>query len=131
MEVIVNYHAGMKFSAQCGNHNLTIDLPEDSGGTDTAATPPQLFLSSLASCVGVYVVSYCKNTGLNTQGAQFKITAEKATHPNRLENIKIDIVLPNAEVGKRKDAVLAAAKKCLIHNTIKHHPVIDINLITE
>ena len=31
------------------------------------------------------------------------------------ENIKITISLPHADVGKRHDAVLAVARKCLIH----------------
>lgn len=128
MQTTVNYQGGMKFTALAGPHNIAIDLPVSSGGTGTAATPTQLFLASLASCVGVYVVTYCNNVGLNTKGMQVGITAEKVPDPNRLDNIKIKVSLPHADVGKRQEAVLAVARKCLIHNTIKNHPNMNIEL---
>ena len=102
MEAIVNYEQGWKFSVQCGRHTVHVDLPQESGGNDEAPNPPQYFLASLSSCVGVYVLSFCKNSGLNADGMQIKISAKKAQHPSRLENINIEIALPNAQVGKRK-----------------------------
>ncbi|MFH1092847.1 MAG: OsmC family protein [Candidatus Omnitrophota bacterium] len=129
MQVEVDYLGGMKFSADCAKHKVIIDQPLGAGGRDEGATPPQLFLSSLASCVGVYVVSYCKQTGIECQGMQIKIKAEKVSGPDRLDDIKIEVSLPNAELGQRHDAVIAVAKKCLIHNTIKHNPKIDVILM--
>ncbi|MBU1044639.1 MAG: OsmC family protein [Candidatus Omnitrophica bacterium] len=131
MELIVDYKGKMSFAAQCGNHQLIIDLPQTNGGADQGATPPQLFLVSLASCVGVYIASYCNNVGINTAGMQIKISAEKAHNPDRLDKIKVDVKMPNAELGKRKSAVLAVAKKCLIHNTIHNNPAVDIDIIAE
>lgn len=130
MKIDVNYLGGMKFQAKCNEHTVNVDLPTASDGANTAATPPQLFLVSLASCVGVYVAGYCNNVGLNTQGLKISISAEKVPAPDRLDNIKIVIALPGTDVGKRKEAVLAVARKCLIHNTIKNHPVMDIELVS-
>lgn len=110
MQITVDYLGGMKFSARAGAHNIIVDLPNASGGSGSAATPPQLFLVSLASCVGVYVGGYCNNTGLNAKGMRIGIQAKKVPEPNRLDNIKIQILLPNADVGKRKEAVLAVAR---------------------
>jgi len=131
MKVTVNYLEGWKFESVCGDHKVTVDLPTSSGGKDEAPTPPQYFLTSLASCVGVYVVSYCESARLDAKGMQISITADKISHPNRIDNIKIDITLPNAQVGKRKEALLSVAKNCLIHNTMLHHPKMDINLVSE
>jgi putative redox protein len=131
VEVTVDYNGKMSFTAQCGSHQLMIDLPLTSGGEDQAATPPQVFLSSLASCVGVYIVSYCNNVGINTAGMKIKISAEKMHNPDRLDKIKVGVIMPNAELGKRKNAVLAVAKKCLIHNTIHNNPLVDIELIAD
>ena len=129
MQVNVDYLGGMKFSADCGKHKIMIDLPLGVGGSDEGATPPQLFLSSLASCVGVYVASYCKNAELDIKGMKIMINAEKELNPNRLDNIKIKVSLPNANIGQRKEAILTAAKKCLIHNTISHNPKMEIVLV--
>ena len=129
VRVDVDYLGGMKFSAQCEKHKVIIDLPLGVGGKDEGATPPQLFLMSLASCVGVYVASYCKSAALNCKEMKITIKAEKVSDPNRLDNIKIEVSLPNEKLEQRHDAVLAAAKKCLLHNTIDHKPKIDITLI--
>jgi uncharacterized OsmC-like protein len=128
MEVKVDYIGGMGFHAQCGSHKVAIDLPEESGGKDKAATPPQLFLASLGSCVGVYVASYCQNSGLDAREMQISVSAHKAADPARLDDIKITISLPKAELGKRAAAVLQVAKKCLIHNTIGHNSKMEIEL---
>ncbi|MCP4648967.1 MAG: OsmC family protein [PVC group bacterium] len=128
MEVNVNYITAMKFEAVCGKHRVSVDLPVESNGTDTGPTPPQYFLTSLASCVGVYVASYCNSAKLNAKGMQIKITADKMQNPSRIDNIKILVALPNAEVGKRRDAVLSVARKCLIHNTLHDVPQISIDL---
>lgn len=129
MRVDVDYLGGMKFSAQCAKHKVLIDLPLGVGGKDEGATPPQLFLISLASSVGVYVAIYCKNSEINCKGMKITIQAEKVSNPNRLDNIKIEVSLPNEKLEQRHDAVLAAAKKCLIHNTINHNPKMDISLV--
>ncbi|MFH2137811.1 MAG: OsmC family protein [Candidatus Omnitrophota bacterium] len=128
MEVIVDYLSGMKFQAQCAQHRVIVDLPAESKGTDEGPTPPQYFLTSLASCVGVYVASYCNTSGLDAAGLQIRITADKLPQPTRLDNIKITVTLPNADIGKRKEAILSAAKKCLIHNTLHSDPKVDIEL---
>lgn len=131
MEVIVDYNGKMSFKAQCGSNQVMIDLPPASGGEGQAATPPELFLSSIASCVGVYIVSYCNNVGINTAGMRIKISAEKIQNPDRLDNIKVDVIMPNAQLGKRRNAVMAVAKKCLVHNTIHSNPSVNIELIAE
>ena len=128
MEVVVDYKGNMGFNAVCGEHAIAIDLPEADGGKNKAANPPQLFLASLASCVGVYVAKYCENAGIDTNGMKIGISAEKAQNPARLADIKINVDLPNAELGKRRNAVMAVAKKCLIHSTIESAPEVAIEL---
>jgi ribosomal protein S12 methylthiotransferase accessory factor len=130
MEVIVDYKDGWKFAAQCGNHAVIADLPQEQKGSDAGPTPPQYFLVSLASCIGVYVLGFCNNSGLDATGMQIKITADKLQQPARMGNIKMEVSLPNAQVGKRKEALLSVARKCLVHNTIADHPEMLIDLVS-
>ncbi len=129
LEITVAYAQEKQFVANCANHKLIIDFSKESGGQDQGPTPPEYFLTSLASCVGVYVLSYCRNTGLNPEGMELSIKAEKIAKPWRLDNINVDIKLPNAQVGKRKEALLKVAQECLIHNTIVNKPKINITLV--
>lgn len=61
----IKYISGMKFEAKNRSHSVIIDQPQASGGEDKGFTPPELFVDSLGSCIGVYVLGFCKNTGLN------------------------------------------------------------------
>lgn len=78
MQVNVDYLGEMKFSADCAKHKIIIDLLLGVGGTDEGAASPQLFLSSIASCAGVYVASYCRNAALDAAEMKIIITAEKS-----------------------------------------------------
>ena len=125
----VKYIDGKKFSAQNRTHAVIIDQPKDGGGQDQGPTPPELFVDSLGSCVGVYVLAFCKNTGLNPDGMRIILDWEKAADkPARIQKISAKIELPNADAGARSAALLKVAESCLIHETIKHQPEITIEL---
>lgn len=126
----VRYSGGKNFKAHNRKHVITIDLPEDSGGKDKGPTPPELFIDSLAACIGVYVIGYCRKTGLDTEGLGIKVAWEKelAERPYRIKKIDVKISLPKADVGARKEALLKVAESCLIHETLKKRPEVGISL---
>ncbi|MFA5340093.1 MAG: OsmC family protein [Candidatus Omnitrophota bacterium] len=126
----VKYIDGKKFEARNRKHTVIIDLPEESGGNDQGPTPPEIFIDSLGSCIGVYVLGFCKGAGLDAKGMKITLGWEKsADKPSRIKSISAKIELPNAEVGARRPALLKVAESCLIHETIKHQPEIAIELI--
>jgi hypothetical protein len=45
---------GDRFAIDARGHTITVDQPADVGGADTAPTPTELFVASLAGCVGFY-----------------------------------------------------------------------------
>lgn len=125
----IKYIDGKKFMAQNRTHAVIIDQPKEGGGEDQGPTPPELFIDSLGSCIGVYVLAFCKNTGLNPNGMKIILEWEKASDkPTRIKSINVRIELPKADVGVRKTALLKVAESCLVHETIKHLPEINIEL---
>lgn len=126
----IKYEGGKKFFAQNRGHKVTIDQPKDSGGADQGPAPAELFIDSIGSCIGVYVIGYCKAAGINTEDLTIKIDWEKELKekPYHIKNINVKIELPNADVGARKAALLKIAESCLIHQTIKTSPNIRIDL---
>ncbi len=125
----IKYIDGKRFSAQNRTHTIIIDQPKEGGGDDQGPTPPEIFVDALGSCIGVYVLAFCKNTGLNPDGMKIILEWEKASDkPARIKSINVKIDLPNANVGARKAALLKVAESCLIHETIKHELEITIDL---
>ena len=127
-EITVKHMGDMRFESQIGNHRLIIDVPPEMNGRDRGPTPPQLFITSLSSCIAVFATSYCNNVGINAEGLSVTLSFDKLTKPSRLGNLKAVIKIPSGEVGKKESAVIRAAKHCPIHETIHLSPEVDITL---
>ena len=118
-EITVKHMGDMNFEALIGNHKLTIDVPPELNGKDRGPTAPELFITSLASCISVYATSACKNAGIDAQGLSTTLSFEILM--SKLGDLKAVIKIPK-EVGKRDRAILHAAEHCMIHETIRSAP---------
>ena len=98
--------------------------PPDNGGADTGMTPPEFLLVSLGTCAGFYAAQYLKTRSLESKGLEVKVSAQKATHPARLGQFRIEVTVPGLD-PQHEAGVLRAVKACLIHNTLIHAPAIE------
>lgn len=126
-EVVAKYVDGVAFRVDCRGHSLLMDQPCESGGDDSGMTPPELFASSLAGCVGYYVARYCEQAGISSRGLQVSCDWSTAENPKRMQPIHIDIRLPGLP-EKRRKAVERVAGSCLLHATLSHQPAVEITL---
>lgn len=111
---------GMLFESQMGEHRLLVEGPESWGGNNTAPTPPQLFMASIGSCVGVLVRHFCDTHHLDASGMSVDVTYDSAEHPTRFTNIVVTIHLPNALCDDQctHNAIRQVAEHCPVHETI-------------
>ncbi len=56
--MIIEYAGGRKLIARHRDLQVLSDQPESGGGENTAMTPTELFIASLALCVGAFVVYF-------------------------------------------------------------------------
>lgn len=102
--------------------------------TDTPGhtSPPQLFIASLAACVGVYVQNYCEHRNLESEGLAITAQYEKAQDaPARIAAVAITIKLPDTISSQHYENILRVANQCLIHKTIEHQPALSIKLLNQ
>jgi putative redox protein len=128
MEVKVSHLGQVRFNIQSRSHSIVCDQPEDTGGEDTAMTPPELMLASLGSCAAFYAVQYLKTRNLADSGVEVSVTAEKLKCPGRLGNFKIHVQYPVVLNEEHTEGLMRSIKHCLIHNTLLAPPQIDIEL---
>jgi len=124
----IAFEGKRSFKTVVRGHEIRMDLPANEGGDDTAPTPPELFVASLGTCIGVYATSYLRTANLNSEGVTIDIDWEFGPNKKKISKILISINVPNADLGQRKKALLAAAEKCLLHNTLREHPDINIDI---
>lgn len=116
------------FTVSIRGHKMVTDLPVDQGGDDTAPTPVELFVSSMGACMGIYALSYLKTAGVSYEGLSLSIEWTLGSNKRRIREIKVILSLSGADLGDRKAALISAAKKCLLHNTLYEPPEISLEL---
>ena len=63
------------------------DQTENGGGDNSAPEPYDLFLSSLSTCAGVYMVYFCEKRNIPTDGMKMTVRAEKNEKTKLFESI--------------------------------------------
>jgi uncharacterized OsmC-like protein len=124
MEVTIRHLGNVQFEANARGHRIICDQPPENGGADEGMTPPELLLASLGTCAGFYAAQYLKTRNLPSAGLEVAVRAEKALHPARLGQFRIEVVVPGLD-PQHEAGVLRAVKACLIHNTLLQSPAIE------
>jgi uncharacterized OsmC-like protein len=133
MEVIkVTLDGGRRVTAHLNDgRQVTTDQPVDEGGTDTAPTPFDIFLASLATCAGVYVTDFCNHRNIPTdsitltQSADFTVD-DKGKHV--LASVSLLIHLPDDFPAKYREAIVRVAEICAVKKAILNPPQFSVQL---
>ena len=125
----VTFPGGSLVTANFGKFEVPTDQPIEDGGADSAPEPYMLFLSSIVTCAGFYVIRFCQQRKLPTEGLSMTLDIERNPELRRLEKVKIAIQLPEGFPEKYKKAVIRAAGMCSVKKAIANPP--EFEVITE
>jgi uncharacterized OsmC-like protein len=126
--ITVRHVDGDRFAIEARDHLLTVDQPLAAGGDDTAPTPTELFVASLASCVAFYARRYLARHDLPTTGLRVLAAYDLAQRPARVGSVSLDITLPDGVPGDQRDRLLAVASHCTVHNSLITPPQVTVAL---
>ncbi len=132
MEIRISFPGGKKVNAEVNGMVIPTDQPIAQGGDGTAPSPYVLFLASLGTCAGIYVLSFCRERGIPTEGvslAQRLIYATDADGKSVLDAIAIDIIVPPEFPEKYHKALIKVADQCAVKKTIMHPPQFKITTV--
>jgi putative redox protein len=124
----VQHVNGDRFAIEIRGHTITVDQPIDAGGTDTAPTPTELFIAGLASCVAFYARRYLARHQIPADGLRVSADFDIGGQPTRVTRIHVLITPPHYLPTQRRDAFLAVASHCTVHNTLANPASVDILL---
>ncbi|MFH0902807.1 MAG: OsmC family protein [Pseudomonadota bacterium] len=133
MQMRIAFPGGRRVSAEFGGFEVTTDQSVKDGGEAKAPTPFELFLSSLGTCAGFYVLAYCQARKIPVDGIELRQNDEWDKDGHRLSRVHLSIELPSSFPSQFRDGVRRAAEACAVKKTIVNPPeiVVEIGAVAE
>jgi putative redox protein len=126
MEMVIEFPGGARVEAHFGPFTVTTDQPPQGGGQGSAPTPFDVFLSSIGTCAGIYVLGFCRQRNLPTDG----IRIIQHIHPNHMtgmvEKIQLEIQVPPSFPPQYHSALIRSAELCKVKKTLEQPPQFEI-----
>jgi ribosomal protein S12 methylthiotransferase accessory factor len=129
MSIKITFPGNLKVDAEVNGFTVHTDQPIRGGGDDTAPSPFDLFLSSMASCAGIFVLSFCKNRGLDTEGIYLEQDIEFDPVKHKISKVNLSINVPPEFPEKYYDALVKTASLCSVKKAIEDPP--EFNVFTK
>jgi len=125
----VRFVSGESYEVAVRGHRVLTDQPADAGGEDTAPTPTELFVASLATCVAFYAGRYLTRHGYSREGLAVSAAFEMASdRPARVRRIRLAVQTPADLPADQWPALHAVVSHCTVQNTLAAPPPVTIDL---
>jgi len=119
MKMVIDFPGGEKVDA----HFENFTVPTDQQGS--APTPFEVFLSSIGTCAGIYVLSFCKQRDLPTEGIRI-VEQIHTGEKGMIEKIGLEIQVPPGFPKQYHSALIRSAELCKVKKTLEHPPAFEI-----
>jgi ribosomal protein S12 methylthiotransferase accessory factor len=120
MEMEVVFPGGARVDAHLGN----IVIPTDQNGS--APAPFALFLASIGTCAGIYVLGFCRSRGLPTDGVKVVQRMSVDAQTRLVEQVDLEIVVPPEFPEKYHAALVRAADQCAVKKHLDRPPSFSV-----
>ena|SRR3990172_11823200 len=126
MEMIIDFPGGAKVDAHFGPYTIQTDQPPQGGGEGSAPTPFEVFLASLGTCAGIYVLGFCRKRGISTEGIRIIQHSHAAPTTGMVEKIDLEIQVPPSFPKEYYSALIRSAELCKVKKTLEQLPQFEI-----
>ena len=126
MDMIINFPGGKKVDAKYKDFTIKTDQPEHGGGDGSSPEPFSLFVASIGTCTGVYVLNFCQKRKIPTENIKLVLKMEKSKETNMINKINIEIQVPEVFPDNYKNAIIKSAGLCSVKKHLEKPPIINI-----
>jgi putative redox protein len=117
MKATATRENGYRHVVKVRSHDLSIDEPTDTGGSDMGPSPQELLAASLASCTAVTMEMYAARKNWDIGGVEVacEYTPAERGCPTRF---RIVMRLPESLTDEQVERLRIIAAKCPVHRTL-------------
>ena len=125
MEMLIDFPGGSRVDAHFDNFTVNTDQPPAS----SAPSPFEVFLASIGTCAGIYVLGFCQQRGLPTTEIRIveRVNHSQLTH--MVEKIDLEIQVPATFPEKYRESLIRSAELCAVKKHLEKPPRFDISTV--
>jgi putative redox protein len=122
MEMLIDFPGGARVDAHFGGFTIKTDQPPAS----SSPTPFATFLASLGTCAGIYVLGFCQQRGLPTEGIRIIQRIYSNPQTGGIAKIDLEIQVPPTFPEKYLPALVKSAELCAVKKVMENPPEFDV-----
>jgi ribosomal protein S12 methylthiotransferase accessory factor len=122
MEMIIDFPGGSKVDAHFGNFTVQTDQPP----VASAPTPFAMFLASIGTCAGIYVLGFCQQRNIPSEGIRIVERVHNNPYTGMVEKIDLEILVPPSFPEKYRESLIRSADLCAVKKHLEKPPKFEI-----
>jgi putative redox protein len=122
MEMIIDFPGGARVDAHFGPHTVMTDQPP----VASAPTPFAVFLASIGTCAGIYVLGFCQQRGIPTDGIRIVQRIHSSPMSGMVEKIDLEIQVPEGFPEKYRPSLIHTAELCAVKKHLEKPPKFEV-----
>jgi ribosomal protein S12 methylthiotransferase accessory factor len=122
MDMEISFPGGKRVDAAQNGFIIRTDQPAYGGGEGSAPTPFSLFLASMGTCAGIYVLGFCQQRGIPTDDIRIRQSMEVNPMTRMIERVHLDIDLPADFPARYTSALIRSAELCAVKKHLEQPP---------
>jgi putative redox protein len=125
MEMMIDFPGGSRVDAHFGSFTVATDQPP----VASAPTPFAVFLSSIGTCAGIYVLGFCQQRKLPTDGIRIVERVYNNPQNGMVEKIDLEIQVPSDFPEKYRGSLIHSAELCAVKKHLENPPKFEISTV--
>jgi len=126
MEMIIDFPGGARVDAHFGPYTVYTDQPPTGGGDGSAPTPFAVFLASMGTCAGIYVLGFCRQRGIPADGIRIVQRVHSNPFSGMVSQVDLEIQVPPSFPEKYLPSLIKSAELCAVKKHLENPPSFEI-----
>ena len=124
----VYFPGGKRVDASFKGFTIKTDQSEKFGGDASEPEPYSLFMASIATCAGIYVLGFCQKRNIPTEDVTLEQSWER-DKDGKMTTLTINIKVPPSFPEKYHSALVRSANLCAVKKTMENPPEFVVQTI--
>jgi putative redox protein len=125
----IYFPGGKRVFADYRGFTIATDQPVVVGGDGSAPAPFDLFMASIGTCAGIYVLGFLQQRGIAVDETRLELTRHVNAETGLVGRIEILIHLPAGFPEKYRGAVVNAVNLCAVKKHLHQPPEFEISTV--